>query len=451
MRHYKKIYFLLLLIIFSHSCDSSNEREIIALEMEESLQKDLLNRWYPLAVDKEYGGFLSSFSYDWKPEENQDKMIVTQARHVWSNAKASMRYPDQLHYIESARHGYKFLKDVMWDKEFGGFHTLVDRSGKVISKPGEEKLAYGNAYGIYSLAAYFMATNDTSALNLAKETFLWLEKYSYDPQYLGYFQHMNRDGSLALRTSDLPSTSEIGYKDQNSSIHLLEAFTELYQVWPDPLLRKRLQELLILIRDTITTDEGYMVLFFNKDWTPVSFRDSVEEIIERHHYLDHVSFGHDVETAYLMLEASHILGLENDSITLYTGKKMVDHALKYGWDKQIGGFYDGGYYFKNEQELRIVKDTKNWWAQAEGLNTLLLMAYYFPEDDMQYEKKFYQLWNYVKIYLIDEKNGGWYAGGIDKDPQQRTLQKGHIWKSTYHNFRALDSCVKRLKKKDKAI
>jgi len=45
-------------------------------------------------------------------------------------------------------------------------------------------------------------------------------------------------------------------------IHLLECCTELYTVWPDPLLRTRLQSLLRIVRDTITTDTGYMTLVF---------------------------------------------------------------------------------------------------------------------------------------------------------------------------------------------
>ena len=183
--------------------------------------------------------------------------------------------------------------------------------------------------------------------------------------------HMNptfgeQDGTLYRRTADWSSTSEVGYKDQNSSIHLLEAFTELYLVWPDELLRGRLEELLLIIRDTITAEEGYMRLFFEADWTPVSFRDSSEEEIRKHYYLDHVSFGHDVETAFLMLEASHALELKNDTLTLQKGKKMVDHSLRNGWDNDLGGFYDGGYYFSSEEDLQIINANKNRWNRMAG-------------------------------------------------------------------------------------
>jgi len=115
----------------------------------------------------------------------------------------------------------------------------------------------------------------------------------------------------------------------------------------------------------------------------------------------------------------------------------------------LGGFFDEGYYFKGRDTISIIVDSKNWWAQAEGLNTLLLMADYFPNDQMQYFDKFKQLWKYINLYLIDHINGDWYEEGLDKEPQRKTALKGHIWKATYHQFRALSNCFKRLKSNGK--
>jgi mannobiose 2-epimerase len=221
------------------------------------------------------------------------------------------------------------------------------------------------------------------------------------------------DGTPVVRDSSILSTSDIGYKDQNSSIHLLEAFTELYSVWPDPLVRQRLQEMLFLLRDKIVTPKGYLTLFFTPEWAPISFRDSSKEAILQHRYLNHVSFGHDVETAYLMLEASHVLGLKNDTRTLTVAKRMVD--------------------------------SKNWWAQAEGMNTLLLMADKFPNDKMHYYQHFKKIWSYIQTYIIDHTYGDWYEEGLDKEPRRKTALKGHIWKATYHQSRALFNCVRRLR------
>ncbi len=426
----------------------ANERAALADTIEKHSRVELLDKWYPQSVDKEYGGFLSTFTYDFKPTGDQDKMIVSQARHIWTNSKAAELYPDTTHYLNSARHGFLFLRDFMWDKTYGGFHWLVDRQGNPKPSGQGEKTAYGNAFGIYGLAAYYKASGDTAALSLAKKAFAWMEEHSHDSLHNGYFQHLKRDGTVIARDASVLSTAETGYKDQNSSIHLLEAFTELYTVWPDPLVRERLQEMLFLIRDTITSPKGYLILFLTPDWKPVSFRDSADSVIHKHHGLDHVSFGHDVETAYLMLESSHVLGIQNDTLTKGIAKKMVDHALDNGWDNNAGGFYDEGYYFKDKPGITITHDTKNWWAQAEGLNTLLLMADQYPNDEHNYYEKFRGMWKYCDTYLIDHQYGDWYEGGLDKQPEKKTALKGHIWKATYHQYRSLINCMHRLREED---
>lgn len=176
-----------------------------------------------------------------------------------------------------AEHGVQFLKDKMWDKEFGGFYDLVTREGEPIREDGLIiKRAYGNAFAIYGLAEYFYASGDTAALKLAQETFWWLEKHSYDPQYGGYFQTMMRDG-----TPFKDGYRVIPAKDQNSSIHILECLTELYKVWPDSTLKERLSSMLRIVRDTITTEKGYLTLFFQRDWTPVSYMDSAAAVQKR--------------------------------------------------------------------------------------------------------------------------------------------------------------------------
>jgi mannobiose 2-epimerase len=438
--------FIWVLLATFCACQESVQNELPD-QIEYSLTKEMLDKWYPLAIDTAYGGFLSSFTYDFKPTDDQRKMIVTQSRHTWTNAKAAMRYPDVDHFRTGAAHGFAFLRDVMWDKTYGGFYWLVERDGTPV-KDDTIKTAYGNAFGIYALAAYYQFSKDEEALQLARDAFQWLEAHSHDHEYKGYFQHLGRTGTPIFRDRHTPSTAETGYKDQNSSIHLLEAFTELYMVWPDPLLKERLREMLFLIRDTIVTPEGYLTLFLERDWTPVSFRDKPDSVIEKHHSLDHVSFGHDVETAYLMIEASHVLGIEGDSTTYRIAKKMVDHSLNNGWQESgdTGGFVDEAYYFKDRPGITVTRDTKNWWAQAEGMNCMLMMSQLYPNDPMNYYDKFLKSWHYIDKYLIDHKYGDWYAGGIDKQPEMKTALKGQIWKACYHQYRAMSNCIDMLRK-----
>ncbi len=309
---------------------------------------------------------------------------------------------------------------------------MVSQAGEpMLAHPYALKTAYGNAFAIYALAALTAASDNAEVLDFAKEAFYWLDNNSHDPEYGGYFQFLEQDGSP--RKSGYNNTPP---KDQNSSIHLLEAFTELYRVWPDDLLRSRLEEMLVLVRDTMVLDHKYLQLFFQADWQPLSFRDSSAVIREANYGRDHVSVGHDIETAFLMLEAAHALGIP-EAETAQAGKSMVDHALEVGWDNEIGGFYDYVYYLPGAQEASVIKDTKNWWAQAEGLNALLLMHTLFPEDEHRYFEQFKKQWTFTNEFLIDHDRGGWYSGSLDKEPQRIEGAKSHIWKGAYHTVRSL--------------
>jgi mannobiose 2-epimerase len=438
---------LLLLLVSGVACSSNRseadaERQAMADEMEGVLQEHVLDLWYPRVMDEEHGGFLSDFNHQWTPDGPQDKFIVSQARHTWTTARAARFYPDaDSQYLPIAAHGFAFLRDVMWDDTYGGFVERVSRDGVVQANADGERVkrAYGNAFAIYGLASYYAASGNDEALQLAQEAFRWLDAHAHDPVHGGYFQFMARDG-----TPFRDGYEGTPPKDQNSSIHLLEAFTELYHVWPDPVLEERLREMLHVIRDTLVADKGYLTLFTRADWTPISYRDSSEAVREANYRLDHVSFGHDVETAFLMLEAAEALGAERDT-TLRVGKAMVDHALRNGWDEETGGLYDGGYYPRKNAPIDIVRTSKAWWAQAEALNAFLLMADLFPDDEMRYFEHFRQQWTYVQDYLLDDTHGGWYRGGIDEEPDQRMASKGGIWKAAYHETRSLMQCIQRLR------
>ena len=437
------LFFITFISIFcnnTHQHQSINlDKDSLISEMQKLLDDDF-NLWYPLCIDTVYGGYFSDINYKWELKGQQNKMIVSQARHVWSASVGSFFYNDEGRFLKIAEHGFKFLRDVMWDKQYGGFYDLVKRNGEVVKEDGKIiKRAYGNSFAIYGLAAYYKASGNKEALELAKRTFKWLEKNSYDPNNKGYFQFLTQEGKPIKE----------GYqhyppKDQNSSIHLLECFTELYKAWPDSLLKERLISLQHIVRDIITTNEGYMNLFFKKDWTPISYRDSSEEKRKDNYELDHVSFGHDIETAYLLLEVNEVLGLKDDQTTDNKVKQMVDHTIEFGWDKQYGGIFDRGYYFKGETNLKIIQKTKEWWAQAEALNSLLLMSSIYP-DQKDYYQKFCEQWNYIKSYLVDQKYGGWYWGGIDRVPGNKFVNKGSIWKVNYHTSRSLINCLIKLR------
>jgi mannobiose 2-epimerase len=160
--------------------------------------------------------------------------------------------------------------------------------------------------------------------------------------------------------------------------------------------------------------------------------------------LDHVSFGHDIETAYLLLDATNTLGNHHDTMTLRVAKKMVDHTMNNGWDKSRGGIFDGGYYNEGEENaITIVKKTKEFWSQVEAQNSFLMMSQLYPDDSVYYYK-FLEMWDYNKKYVIDNNYGGWYWRGSDASPEVKYMAKADIWKADYHTSRAMINCLRRL-------
>jgi len=420
----------------------------LAKEFEESLAQMILRPWYPRIIDSAYGGYIADLEYDWTcSETSREKVLVQQSRHLWTTSFVHEYDPQMEEFLKYAAHGFRFMRDHMWDDDFGGFYYACTREGEPAGTYNGEKRIYGQAFALYGLSQYYAVSRDPDALDLAIKTFRWMEAGAHDPVYGGYFERLGRDGTPVLEQGnreDRPNDAAVtNLKDYNSSIHLMEAMTAFYGIWPDPLVRERLEEMFFLVRDTFVHPEGYLQLFFYPDWTLVPGSQMEPDEAGGHWYTQHITFGHDVETAFLLLETARVLGRGEDEATRRIAKRLVDHSLEWGWDTVHGGFFDAGKQV--DGEIKIISRHKSWWAQAEGLNALLMMHTLYPEDPADYDKYFLDMWNYIDRYLIDQEHGGWYNYGLDTFPENRTQRKSHAWKTTYHNTRAMIHCIRLLK------
>jgi len=420
----------------------------LADETEAVLRKDVLGVWFPRTIDKENGGFRSNFARDWKPVASSDgKFSVFQGRMTWISSQVVMRRPELKQQFEPvAKHGVDYLKNVLWDKQHGGFYWGLTDKGEISPFYTDGKHLYGMSFCVYGLAAAYQATKDPSALELAQRAFRWIDEHAHDAQNGGYFEWLTREGKPVAAHPDtgkvefLPVAGfPIGYKSMNTHIHLLEAFSQLYEVWKDDLLRKRLEELLAIIRDRICVETGAMNLYFTNRWEAIPGHDS---------------YGHDVETAYLMLEAEDALTLGSGSAhdpnihsnhahdlrTERMARMLVDHAFAYGWDENLGGFFQEGGAFGKPGSL-----LKEWWVQVEGLNALLLMHEKYGAQNDAYFKAYQRQWQFIKDYQIDPEYGGLYPL-VGEDGKPTVSAKGSIWKAAYHDGRALLNVTDRLRR-----
>jgi mannobiose 2-epimerase len=400
----------------------------IADEVEANLRNQILDKFFPTAADEKGGGFFENYGLDWTRQPGDTKSIVYQSRLTWTSAQAAQRFPAKAEmYLAMTRRGAAFLAEKMWDKEGGGFFWTIRRDGQPVDGP---KQMYGHAFGIYALAASYRATKDTATLDLAKKAFLWMETHAHDSNYLGYFENIGPDGKPANRARANAVGAGAGQKSMNTSIHILEALTGLYQAWPDPLVKQRVQEMLEICRTRIYAEPGYLIQFLSADWQRTASPDS---------------FGHDVEAGFLMVEAAEALDQGDDPLNWTAARRLVDHALQYGWDNDRGGLYDSGVINLEGVVTGGVETKKVWWVQAEHLNALLLLDERFGKETSRYWDAFVKEWGWIRKSQVDPVHGGWWAT-VRSDGTPISRVKADMWTECYHQGRAMLVVSERLRR-----
>jgi cellobiose epimerase len=416
---------------FTYLPASRETYQQFAKAIDVTLNRDVLAVWFPRTIDNEHGGYRSNFSREWKPYGKESKFSVFQGRMTWITSQIVLRRPAMKEqYLPYATHGIDYLTGTLWDKQYGGFYWGLSEIGEISPFYSDEKQLYGMSFAIYGLASAYQATHDPRALEYAQKGFRWMEEHAHDAKNGGYFEYLTREGRPFEEHPEngmiefMPVAAfPVGYKSMNTHIHLLESFTQLYEVWTDDVLRQRIEELLAIIRDKVCVDPGAMNLYFTNSWQA---------------FPDHDSYGHDVEAAYLMLEAEDVLGKGHDPRTERMARMLVDHALHYGWDAKLGGFYQHGTTTGPPESK-----TKEWWVEFEGLNALLLMHERHGKQTDVYFKAFQLQWDFIQKYQIDpEFHGVYQLVGEDGKPAENT--KGAIWKAAYHDGRALLNVSERL-------
>ena len=404
---------------------------VLADELEAYLWRHVLAPRFPAAVDAERGGFHARFARDWTRLPDRHRFVVYQARMTWTAAAVVLARPDRREeYLPFVRHGTAFLRDAQWDREHGGFHTTVRLDGTPDPGVWSVKIAYGQAFALYALAAAHRATGDPEPLELARRSLAWIEKHLREGD-TGYRGGVMSDGRpLPFDPTDVQPPMDAmgtpsGYRDMNAHIHLLEAYTELLRAWPDPELRRRTRALFELLRDRFFARPGCLHAFLDPEGRPVP---------------GPVSFGHDVETAYLFLDAAEVLGLgaRERERTREVAGRLVDHALAWGWNTRTGQFCDHGSGLFPPRECSV-----EWWVQFEAVNALSLMDSLHGRRTPRYREAMRTTWRFTRETLTDHEHGGYFArldarGGLDRE-------KSHDWMASYHAARALLLTVGRLR------
>ncbi|WP_430933966.1 AGE family epimerase/isomerase [Saccharicrinis sp. 156] len=389
----------------------------LAKEMEAELQR-LLDFWIKETLDPENGGFIGRIDHFGNKYPKAIKGVVLNARILWTFASA-YRITKQENYKEVADLAFHYLINKFWDKKEGGFFWAVDYRGNVTS---ERKQTYAQGFGIYALAEYNRATGNTQALEYARQLYYIIESKYWDKAHDGYIEALNKDWSCLedMRLSDKDANLP---KSMNTHLHILEPYANLYRIWPDRQLKESIKSLIGIFQNKIIDAEtGHYNLFFDMNWSAKSHG---------------ISFGHDIEGAWLMHEAAEVTGDPGviESVR-ETALNLVDITLREGLDE------DGSLF--NEKDGDHLDSDKHWWPQAEAMVGLFDAWEISGNND--YLSAIDKLWIFIKNMLVDTVNGEWYWS-VDKKGVPHTQEdKVGFWKCPYHNCRALMEIIERLNK-----
>lgn len=390
--------------------------------MQEKLRQDLqeeltaiLDYWQTHTIDEKHGGFLGKLDNDNTPDPFAVKGAVLNARILWSFS-AAYNVTKKPAYLEVATRAFNYISDYFIDKEFGGVMWTVGYAGDVVDT---QKQIYAQAFVVYAFSEYYKASKNEKAKEKAIGLYSLIQLYSYDCVYGGYLEAFSRDWK-ELEDQRLSEKEENQKKSMSTHLHVLEAYTTLYSIWADPSLKVHIQDLLNVFFDKIIDhNTGHLRLFFDEQW------NSTGQL---------VSYGHDIEASWLLLEAAEAIG---DEALIEKSKaaaiRMTD-AAKEGIDT------DGGLWYKYKPEEKQLIAEKHWWPQAEAV-VGFINAWQLSKDP-RYLEYAANSWQYIENNLLDKAKGEWYWG--IKDDKIMNEDKVGIWKCPYHNSRACLEIMKRL-------
>ena len=386
-------------------------------EIETHLKEKLIPFWEGLK-DKENGGYYGYMGYDLAIDTHYEKGCILNSRILWFFSNAYMLLGED-HLKDAAEHAYKFLKDCCIDKENGGVYWSVTYNGKISD---DTKHTYNQAFAIYALSSYYAASGDAEALNLAEELQNLIEKNCTD-EY-GYLAAFSRTFEPA-GNDKLSENGVMADKTMNTLLHVFEAYTEYYRVSHNEKAAARLRFMLDIFKNNVYNEKlGRQEVFFDQKYTPL---------------IDLYSYGHDIETAWLLDRGLEVLG-DSGYIEMFA---PVTHALAVNIYNRA--FVNGSVL--NEAENGVNDTTRIWWVQAESIVGFINEGMKIPgtDESSKYFKAAEALWEYIKEFIIDKREGSeWFwSVNADGEPCQKPIVEP--WKCPYHNGRMCIETVRRMK------
>lgn len=366
-------------------------------------------------IDKDNGGFYGEVGYDLKVDASADKGCILNSRILWSFSNAYLVLNDET-ALPYAKQAYEFLKNSFLDKEYGGVYWSLHADG---TPSDTTKHSYNQAFAIYALSSYYDATKEQEALELANQLYelvesKWKDEYGYQEAY-------NRDFTPASNEK-LSENGVLASKTMNTMLHIFEAYTELYRVSGQKRVADSMRWLLDIFYNKVYNKEKHRFEVF--------FDEKMNSLIDLH------SYGHDIESAWLIDRGLEVL--KDDNYTNRIGEMTKDLEEK---------IYSCGYDGKSvlaECEDGVVLETRVWWVQCEAIIGFY-NAYQKDHSKIEYKEAAENIWKYVEEHIVDHRPGSEWFWEVDLQDQENKEQPiAGAWKCPYHNSRLCYEMIRRM-------
>lgn len=395
--------------------EQKNQLELLKKEVTQDLTGNILPYWSAKMVDYVNGGFYGRIDRNDKVYPEAEKGGILNARILWTYSSA-YRVTGDTSYLRIATRARDYILNHFIDSQFGG----AFRSLKADRTPSDtRKQLYTNAFFIYGLSEYCRATGDKKSLAEARKIFDLFEKYAADREYNGYYEAFSRDW-VRVRERLIGESSDKDEKTMNTSLHIMEAYANLYRVSGDKIVGDRLRNMIEIFLDKIIDKKtSHLICFLDRSWNSTSTIDS---------------YGHDIESSWLLYEAASLL---KDEKLL---RRVRDAAIKIVNAASEGYQPDGSMLTEKDYSTGQFRTQRSWWEQAETI-VGYLNAFELTGDEAYLERSL-KCWEYTKKYFIDTKNGGWFSSVSESGVPGG--DKGGFWICPYHNGRMCMEVIERV-------
>lgn len=384
-----------------------------AQEFKDHLVNDLIPFWNKMR-DDENGGFYGRADEHGVIDKSAHKGVIYNSRILWFYSASYMLLKNEA-LLDNARHAFKFMVDHLIDPQYGGVFWSVTCDGE----PREDlKHTYNQAFAIYALSAFYNASQDTSALHFAMDIYRTIEEKCKDEG--GYLECFSREFDV-IDNDKLSENGVMADRTMNTLLHILESYTELYKASSYYQVGDSLRDILRVFKKRIFNSRKKVCdVFFDHDYNSL---------------IDLQSYGHDIETSWLMERACAAL---HDDGYLKEIKPMMDQMVK---TTLITGMENGA--LCNECENGVIDHKKVWWVQAEAVTGFYNMYQHHPEMT-EYRDTAESIWNTIKTVQIDKVTHEWIENIYDDAEKNKHQDLAHEWKGPYHNGRMCIEMIKRL-------